>query len=213
MPPLNASQIMDKAAALLNDSAKGLYTYDIQMPYLNMALQDLRKDLQLNNSPVTDTNSVAILIPIGTTEIPFYAVSPAPKLPVDLIEIQKVWYSNDGLDDTWSFANNWTWESNKIILNASTTPYYLKIQYIRNLFTDVNNPTDPIEVLNADSYLQFRTAGHLAMYVAENPTRAGTLYNEAGNALDKMLGIDNKGKQRIFTRRLPFRNSYKNRGY
>lgn len=229
MPPLTASVVMNRAAVLLNDSARSLYTYGIQMPYLNMALQDLRKDLQLNNSPVTNFTSTALTVPAGTISIPFNAVS-GPVLPAGLIEIQQLWESVNGVSDNWipmtrvdflplymeGIESNqwlvWAWESNSIKLLPAIAINYMKIQYIRNLFTDVSNPSDPIEVIDSDSYLEFKTAEYLARYIAENPTRADVLRVDAQEALDKMLGIDNKGRQAIMTRRLPFRSGWKNRG-
>lgn len=208
---ITANSVAKGAAALLNDRAMQIYPFDVQIEYMNMALRDLKKLLQLNNSPVTDIKSVAILIPIGTTEISFNTANPT--LPPDLVEIQGVHYSSNGLDDTWSIYSGWNWESNKLLLNDSNTAYYLRFQYIRDLFTDVQHEDDVIEVINSDSYLQYRTAALLAEFVGENPTRALALNFQAENAWGLMQGLDNKGKQQMYTRRLPFRNAWKMRGW
>ena len=228
-PQFSAGSVMDKAAALLNDNAKQIYTYEVQLPYLNIALQDLRKELQLNNSPVTNkTNGTPIEIPAGTIEVPFNAPS-GPKLPVDLIEIQQLWESNDGNYFTpmtkveflphyleGSVINQllmWEWSGNSIKFLPASADNFIKIDYIRNLFPALNHSNDNIGVINADSYLQFRTASLLAQFVAENPTRAAALNTEVIMARDNLLGIDNKGKQAIATRRRPFRARWKQRGW
>jgi len=226
---LTAGMVMDKSAALNNDVAKERYTYEVQLPYLNMALEDLRKKLEYNNAPVTDTvTSDPIIVPAGVTVIKFNNPS-GPSLPKDLIQIQQLWSSWDGGNNYIPMTkvdgfplylegvqtNQWTiwvWQSNEIRLLAATGINNIKIQYIRNLFADIENPTDNLAVINADSYLQFRTGGLLAEFVGEESQKAMSLNAQALDAFDTMIGIDNKGRQDIATRRRPFRASFKRRG-
>lgn len=227
-PNILASSVMDKAAALMNDVAKQEYTYTVQLPYLEIALQDLKKELQLNNSPVTNEVSAVIEVDAGVSSIGFGGVD--PKLPDNLIEIQQLWESPRGTN-TWTPMTRmeflphyiddvetnqfliWTWQDNRIVFPEADANNDLKLDYIQDLFTgDIDENTD-ILVINSDSYLQYHTAALLAKFCAENDTRAETLESEARAALDKMLGIDNKGRQQIVTRRRPFRATWKGRGW
>lgn len=224
---LTAGQVMNKAAILMNDRRKQVYNYDVQLEYLNMALQDLRKKMELSNSPVTNsTTSDPILVPAGVTRIGFNTVH---KLPADLVEIQTLWQRQAGINPfiemsprldflpkylegvESNFWNIWAWEGNEIVLPAANQDNELKIDYVRSLFMNVVSADDQLSVINADSYLEFRTAALLAEFVGENETRAISLNKQAEISWDLMSGIETKGKQEIYTRRRPFRASWKNR--
>lgn len=226
-PQLTAGEVMDKAAALYNDSAKQVVTYAVQLPYLNLALQDLRKKMELNNSPVTNETSTAILVAANITRIGFTTPMPC-RLPADLVEIQQLWQRQAGINpyaimqrldflpkyiegvesNMW---NIWAWEGNEIRVPAANQDNDLKIDYVRSLFMNVTSANDQLSVINADSYLEFRTAALLAEFVGENPTRAISLNGQAELAWDLMSGIETKGKQEIYVRRRPFRSAWKNR--
>lgn len=224
---LLASEVMNKSASLLNDSARANFTYSAQLPYLQMALQDLRKLLVLNNSPVTEKFSKIIAsIPIGTNLITFG--SGLYNLPNDLISIINVYSTNSG-SNNWipltkresipvnmgiGPGNQWniySWYDNILQLPYSNTINDLMIEYIRTLFPDVQNEHANLGIINADSYLEFRTAALCAEFIGENPTRALSLNIQAKEAFDVMIGIDNKDKQNLNTRRRPFRSGYKSR--
>ncbi len=226
-PDITAGEIMNLAASLLNDTAKQVYPYTVQIPYLTMALQDLRKLLELNNSPVTDTDSAVIELSASDTSVGFGTVD--PKLPDDLIEIQELWERPRGIDPFIQMTRRnfiplylsgvptsqyiiWSWQSNTIKLPQVNQANDLKINYIKNLFGMFEDENSIIGVINSDSYLQYRTAALCAEFVGENPGRATSLNLQAKEAFDTLIGIDNKGRQAISTRRRPFRASWKNRG-
>lgn len=226
-PQLSAGEVMDKAAVLMNDSAKQVYRYDIQIPYLQMALQDLRKKMEENNSPVTNETSVAILVPANVTRVGFTTAWPS-RLPADLVEIQELWQRQSGVNPytqmtrmdflpkylegvETNFWNIWAWEGNEIRLLPANQDNEIKIDYVRSLFMNVTSENDQLSVINADSYLEFRTAALLAEFVGENPTRAISLNGQAEISWDLMCGIETKGRQEIYTRRRPFRAAWKGR--
>lgn len=223
---LTAGDVMDIAASLMNDTAKQEYTYTAQLPYLKMALSDLRKSLELNNSPVTEETSAVIALNSGVEAIGF---NTTPALPSDLIEIQKLWISPRGINQWVPMKRKdylphylegaeisewliWTWISNQIRFLPANADNDIKIDYIKTLFSDIMDENSQLSIINADSYLGFKTAAYLAEFIGENPTRALGLKAEALMALDIMTGIDNKGKQAITVRRRPFRSGWKNRG-
>jgi hypothetical protein len=229
-----AANVMDLAASLMNDTAKSVYTYDAQMPYLNMALKELQEEFQLNNIPVTNEESAAIEIPIGTTEVcPVDGVGsgPAPNYPTDLVEIQKISERLAGSTDSFlplvkkdflphidegidmSSIQLWVWEGQRIKFHAALTAREIKIDYIKTLFPKVTNQAAVLGVINCETFLFYRTAALCTRFIGENETRAAELNDFAVMAKDRVIGIGNKGKQSIVTRRRPFMAAYKRRSF
>lgn len=223
---LTAATVMQAAAALLNDVARSVYTYAIQVPYLNMAVQELQEFFELNNIPVTDTvTGVVINIPTGDIRIAFdNGVNPS--LPDDFIEPKVLWESPEDTD-TWTpmirqdFLPRYmegteisqfivyTWQSQEIRFLPANQDNDIKMDYIRRIFTPVVDENSTLNVVNAQSYLEYRTAALVAEFVAENPTRASSLNSDASISLDRVIGIGTKGRQAITVRRRPFRSGYK----
>lgn len=228
---LTVDTVLTASAALLNDSAKSTYTNAAQLPYLNIALQELQELFELNDIPVTSTSSAEIDVDAGVESIGFSPAMPivgVSYLPDDLIEPQMVWertldtppwipmnkvdilpFILDG--STISQLIYFVWESNELRFIAADGDNQIKINYIRRLFVPVTDEDDLIAVINAASFLEYRTAGLCARFIGENPTRGDSLDNDAGLALDRALGISTKGRQAIMTRRRPFRASYRRR--
>jgi hypothetical protein len=223
---VTAGEIMDSAAALMNDTQKQVYTYVVQLPYLKIAIKDLRKKLQLANIPITNETSAAISVLAGTTVIGF---ATTPALPASLVEIQKLWERFSSSDPFVGMTRKdsiphylerepsnrfqiWAWESNEIRLIAANRNNEIKIDYIEET-VDLStlSSTSAIGIINADSYLHFRTAALCAEFVAENKTRADDLNGEANNAYEILAGIEDKAKQAIATRHRPFRAGFKSR--
>lgn len=228
-PDLTAGDVVDKSAALLNDASKSIYTFTAQLPYLNLALQELQEEYELNEVPVTDTVSAVIQVDAGVDHIGFN--NPAgPELPADLIEPQVLWERNRDINPfvpmtkidvlpRWMEGTEinqfifYVWQTNQIKLLPSNQDNDIKMDYIRNLFVDVLQEDDLIRVINAASFLEYKTAGLCAEFIAENKTRANDLYGMAAMALNRATGISAKGRQSITTRRRPFRSSYKRRTF
>lgn len=233
MPPststLTAGQVMDRAAALMNDPAKTDYTYAHQLPYLNMAIDELMESLEESNSSPSNKTSDPITVPIGTNKLSPPEGS-TPHYPYDLVEIQEVGERNAGTTDPFlalsrrefmdSFpATNsllfWHWEDQYIKFNpnGATSIREIQLRYVRQPIQLAQNENSIIGTINARSYLAYKTAAGCSMFIGENPTRAATLDGLAEKAMERLLGINNKGRQQIFTRRRPFRSSYKSRGW
>lgn len=217
---------MDGAAALLNDAALSVYTYTAQLPYLKIALRELREIMELSNVPVTNKTAEILAIPAGTTEISFVTT---PSLPTDLIEIQQIWERATGvnpyvpmvkkefipayLTDDYVQSPNfliWAWNGNKIQLPPANQINDLKLNYIYEI-TQIVDQNSTIAIPNGQSFLTFRTAALCAQFIMENKERADDLNADAGIAVDRMEGIESKAKQATFTRKRPFRASYKKR--
>lgn len=222
-----AGDIFDAVRALLNDIAGDIYSNANQLPYLKIAAAELREHFALNNVPVTNETSAEIDVDAGVEEISF---TTTPALPSNLVEIQQLWQrpieSNPWIpvDKREYLPHNlegvvtnqipyWVWEDQKIKFLPANSDLQLKLDYIKTLFSDLVDENSVIGVINADTFLSYRTAALVAQFIGENQTRADALNGDAGLAIDRTTGISTKGRQSIVTRRRPFRQAYKNYGY
>lgn len=221
---LLASEVMDLSAASLNDADKTVYKYNIQIPYLKMALQELQEIFELNSLPITQQTSAEIRLTAGDTSIQFN-VTNSPRLPDNLIEPQRLWEQNRNTD-SWipmtrkeymphgiTSATNqqiyWVWQGNKIILLPSNQHNDIKIDYLGSLFPKYVNEFTIIGCQNGQGFLSYRTAALIKELIERDLQGAGSLNGFASLALDRIQGISIKGKQSIMARRRPFRAGYK----
>lgn len=229
MPILLASEVMDLAAAALNDVNKTVYDYDTQIPYLKMALQELQEVFELNSLPVTERSSAAIPINAGVTEVIFNAPS-QPRLPDNMIEPLQLWerprdnnpyvpmsrkefipHDLEGVEA--NMFTYWVWQDNKILLLAANADNDIKIDYVGSLFPKFVQEDTIIPVQNAQGYLAYKTAELISDMVEHNMERAQSNGARALMAIDRISGITIKSKQSIGTRRKPFRAAYKRVSY
>jgi hypothetical protein len=226
---LLASTVMGASASLMNDTARSVYTYTAQLPYLRMALQELQEYYELNSIPVTEDVSALINIPTGTTKIVYDGVG-VPSLPSDMVEPLQLWERTEGIDPYVPMSRRqflphnmegietsrigiWVWQDNEIRFLSSNQDNDIKIDYNRELFPDVPtiDENTQLNIVNAATFLQYRTAALCAEFIERNKPSADGLNIYAGLAMDRATGIDIKGKQNIMTRRRPFRSGYKRR--
>lgn len=229
---LTGGNVMDVSASLLNDSAKVNYTYAAQSPYLRLALQELREYFELHNISVTQLVSPVIQVNAGQTQIVYNGVG-VPTLPSDMAEPAQLWerprdsnpfipmvkkdYLPHSLEGTQiSEFLYYVWENQAIKFLPANRNNDIKIDYIRQLFPDAGATVDQntqINVVNCQTFLEYRTASLCAEFIERNKPSADGLNAYAGLALDRGVGIGVKGKQNIMTRRRPFRAGYKRRGW
>lgn len=216
---------MDRAAALLNDTNLQIYTYAAQIPYLNIAIDELQESMETNNVSITNAVDVTIDVTAGVVVIDF---STTPALPSDLIAIRKVWERDTGSTEDWSMMTQveflppyveqtqmlmyWAWLNQQLTFIGATSDRNLRIDYIASRMTAITDDTDVIDLINAETFLSYRTAALCAEYIGQNDTRAATLNGNAAIGLDRFLIINTKAKQSITTRRRPFMAAYKVRG-
>lgn len=227
---LTAGEVMDRSAALMNDPAKTDYTYVAQLPYLNMAIDELVELLEESNISPTNQTSVSIILAIGLNKITPTESVTTPHYPTDLIEIQEVGERDSGstlnytkmerkefltITPATGFLGYWIWEDQQIKFNpnGATTVRDIQLKYVRQAISLATNDTTVIGTINARSYLAFKTAALCSQFIGENETRAQMLEVKAEEAIERMTGISNKGRQEVVTRHRPFRSGYKMRGY
>lgn len=226
---LIAGQVMDRSAALMNDPAKTDYTYLAQLPYLNMAIDELSENLEESNASPTNLTSVGITLPVGKNMLTPTEHVDTPHYPTDLVEIQSVGERVAGSSDSFinlvrkeflqhfpisSSLMYWMWEDQCIKFNPNgcSGPREIQLKYVRQPIQLATDENSIIGTIGVRSFLAYKTAALCSMFIGENQTRADILNTEAAQAMERLLGIGNKGRQEIFTRRRPFRASYKARG-
>jgi|SRR5215203_3717982 len=227
MPILVASEVMDLAAAALNDIDKTVYDYDTQIPYLKMALQELQEIFELNSLPVTEQSSAAIPLAAEASVLEFNTLGPS-RLPDNLIEPQKLWERPTGtypwlemfrkdyipasmLGTLTSLLTYWVWQNNKLVFIPSSADNDVRIDYIGSLFPKYLQEETILPVQNSIGYLAYKTAELISDMVEHNQERAASNAGRANLSLDRISGITIKGKQQILARRRPFRAAYRSR--
>lgn len=229
MMQLLASDIFTSSAALLNDQGlanngvPSLFTPTAQMAYLNMALAELRESLQQYNVQLTNNVSTNIVVPMGVK------VVTQQQLPQDLIEIQNLQERTSGQTEEdycdmqrCEFLPGftvqttdlvyWTYQNQELRFIGATSDRQLLLEYIADKLPKIIDPSDIINLINAQSFLNYRTASLCAEFIGENATRAQSLNEAAQASLDRFLQINVKGKQVFPARRRPFLAAYRNRG-
>lgn len=226
---LLASEVMDLAAASLNDVNRTVYSYEIQIPYLKLALQELQEVYELNSLAVTEQTSAEILVAAGDTTIEFDVTS-GPRLPDNLIEPQRLWeravdfnpwtpmtrkeFLPHELEGTrTNMLIYWVWQKNIIKFLESNADNQVKIDYVGSLFPKYVSENTIIPVINAQNYLAYKTASLITELIERDAAKAGSLNTKADLSLDRISGITIKSKQQIVARRRPFRSAYKKIGW
>jgi hypothetical protein len=240
MPPatstgLKAGEVMDRVAALMNDPNKTDYTYVAQLPYLNMAIDELQESLEESNASPTNLTSAAITVAVGKNKMTaiddlVYAGEGPPHYPYDLVEIQEVAERATGSSDAYiplgrreflspfpitSSLLYWVWEDQAIKFNpvGASSSRDIQLKYVRMPLQLAANENSVIATINARSYLSFKAGAFCANFIGEDESRAAQLDAAAQTSLDRILGINAKGRQELVTRRKPFRANYKSRGW
>lgn len=229
VPDLAASTVLAKSATLLNDTARTIYTYAALLPYLQIAMQELQEEFQLRNISSSQLTSAAITVPAGITQIVYNGIG-VPTLPTDMIEPQQLWERPSGIDPYIPMIKRdyiphqlegvlvtsfgfYVWENQMIKFLSSSMNIDVKIDYIKELFQPLVDENSSINIINAATFLEYRTSALAAEFIERNQSNANALNTYAVLAIDRATGIGIKGKQAITTRRRPFRSSYKKRGF
>jgi hypothetical protein len=215
-----AQDVMDGSAALLNDTALSVFTYAAQIPYLNIALDELVQELELNNVPITYAKKDSITVLSGIEGIGGGAGQPA--LPPGFVEPITLYERVAG--STYSYCQMvrrdfvpvnqvptayliyWSYEGETIhfIPGGATGNVEIQLQYIKSIFPKITIETDAINYDKGKLFLTYRNAALCAQFIGENKERADDLNSVAGYSLGRTVGISTKGKQAVFTRRKPF---------
>jgi len=196
-PTIVASDIMDGAAAILNDVNRRLFTNTIQLPYLKRANKSLEQLLAVYDIEINHETSAAIDVAAGAKSV---------DLPNDFLVPNKLYERADGstkesdwvqmqeVDEIPNAAMGttlgvWSFEDNTIKLLGSTADREVKLVYERMLaaISAANSPVDDYKI---QPWLEAKTAELCARFVGENKAKADDIKdNELALAEDNLLRI------------------------
>lgn len=196
-----ASDVMNEAAALLNDPNRTLFTYTLQLPFLRSAWNELQLKLQENGIPTAKEISLTLEIAPGTSSI---------TLPSDFIRpIKLEERANDSSDDfvevrevldipqvSIGEIRYWNWREESIYINPPTTAREVRLIYWKSL-NPLNDQNSNLNVTNSQEFLAFRTAALCARFIGENPTRADVLDSMATYHRDILINLEVRKMQSL----------------
>lgn len=215
--PYLASDVMDEAASLLNDTAKTLFTYAAQLPYLRRANEALENLLIACGISVQRQVSLVMTVAPSAVNIDLTANG---SYPTDILLPIRCW-ERDGGSNSQTFslmterdwepelnpttsATYWTFRNNKIYIPGVTSSRDIKVDYWRQL-TSITGQNSNEEVAGAKTFLAAKTAEMCARYIGQNKEVADDLLNiEVGDARDLLERIYIKNTQGTRSRRRRF---------
>lgn len=213
-----ASEVMDEAAALMNDAGKLTWGYTQLLPYLQRAYRTMELHLFLNG--VRSLKEVSAIIPVP-------ALSTELTLPQDFVQPiamgERALGSTDayfpvtesdwdkGLDS--DVINFWVFREESIKINAPRLQREVILRYRKGLSTIIGENSN-ITVLLAKPYLSAKTAANASGFGAANMERAGVLNAEANDCLNMLINAEIRNQQGTKFRRRPYGYSRRaRRGY
>lgn len=226
---LTAGQVMNISAGLLNDPSRTNYTYVAQLPYLQLALQELQEWFEQHSIPVTQDTSAVIPMDAGQTQIIYNGIA-VPTLPSNFVEPKQLWERTRNIDPWVPMTRRdflphylegtqipqfliYSWNGQKIEVLPASGDNDIKIDYVLQLFENIVNENSLINIVNARTFLEYRTAALCAEFIERNKPSADALNEFAVLGMNRVTAISSKSKQTIMTRRRPFRSAYKKRGW
>lgn len=210
-----AGEIMNMAAALLNDAPRSLYTYVAQIPMLKLACQMLEDECDAHEHQINLISEYETIVTAGSRNpslpenffvpITLQERQSGSTSDADYVPITEVPNVDDLRRVGTTSLNEWDYRHNCINFVPATTDREVRIYYWRSL-TPLVDETTNLVIKRGQTYLEFKTAALCARFIGSaNINKADALDVHAQSALDTFLTLivkNNQGKRR---RRLPFR--------
>lgn len=190
-----ASEVMDQSAVLLNDRSRTTWTYEVLLPYLQQAWDDLMLELENNHVKATKEVSSLINVAAGATTV---------TLPNNLVSLVSVKERTQGssedftdLEETdWPLLNYstgptlgyYTINGEVLTVPAATTNREVKLRYYKTLSV-IESENSVITLINAKPYLTYKTAALAADFSGRAPEVAQSLEMRAERALHKAISV------------------------
>lgn len=207
---MNASEVMDEAAVLLNDYNKSIFGYDKLLPLLRKAYNQVEDEFALNSIPLMLEASNATTITAGNTVI----TSPTDMLfPISIEERAPGGTDKDyrPMDETsWEplisqteQLRYWTFREGEIKTVGATSSREVLIRYVKD-FPSLNDNNTAIAHRKMKTALAAKTA-ELASAVVGGATEK-TLYLRADYdaAVNRLIAIYVRSLQSLPIRRRPY---------
>jgi hypothetical protein len=207
-----ASEIMDEAAALMNDAGKFTWGYPQLLPYLKRAYGTLELHLFLNG--VRDLKEVSTIIPIVALS-PTIAALPADFVQAISIE-ERALGSPDAffptVESDWEqdFKADsimyWNWREGGLKINPPNLDREIRLRYRKGL-TPILGENTNITILLSKPYLSAKTAANASAFGAANAERAAILNSEANSELQMLISAEIRNQQGVSFRRRSYGSS------
>jgi hypothetical protein len=211
MPTLSAGDVMDQAAAILNDVPKNMYTYAVQLPYVKKANEALEQLLMVYGVSQQRVKSASISVAAGalTLTLPSDFL-----LPIKLYERAQGATNNDWVpmgEADWEpnppQTNTlviWAFRNNAINFVGSTDNREVLLEYERALAIITTQSSQEDSYL-FKPYLAAKTAEYCVRYVGMNKVMADEIRdNECFRAEDNLSHILVGNAQGVRHRRAQF---------
>lgn len=204
-----ASSIMDSAAALLNDASRTIFSYSIQLPFLNLAWNELQMKLDENGIPTSKEISTVITVAAGsnTFSLPSDFISPinleerragSTDLFVPVTRVDDI----PEMDPAQTILY-WNWREEVIYVNPPTENREVRLTYRKSL-NPLNDQNSNLNVTGSLPYLAYKTAALCARFIGENPERANYLESIANYHLQILLNLGIRDLQSTPKRPRPY---------
>jgi hypothetical protein len=212
-----AADVMDRVAAVcLNDPNKYTYGYDVQLPHLKAAWEELAQVLTSVNIPITKEVSTVLTYTAGG-----HTVTP----PADMFIPMAVFERAVGQSDNeWARMKElpwdrkrvaadhttldcWTWRENIFEVGSCRTNREVYCQYWKDITLQIADEDSTITIINVVNALAFRTAELCSRYMGSNTERADNLARDYNTSKDLLTTIGVKKNQSIVQRRRPYRTN------
>lgn len=208
-----AGNVMDLAAALLNDATQKLFNYTAQLPFLKLSMRDLDQDLTLIGNPLNMISEDEIPVAIGALALTlpddfFLPLALQEKGSSDTYYVNMSEKTDISLLDATQSSTlvYWDFRHNDINFIGSTEARTVKLVYWRQL-TELVDENSLSEVSGAQNLLAFRTASLCARHIGGNKAKADDLMVEYIAAMDRIESLTVKNNQGLRKRRRPFRTN------
>lgn len=215
-----AGSIINTVKSILNDSAGYYWNFNLLLPFLQLAYQDLSQRIQINQIPIIRQEVKILNLPANTTVI---ALGTNPGLPANLINPIYLEERLSGGDDTdWIpmeqrdssvdeiadiYLNYWWWDGYQINFVGSTSNEDIKMKYMASLWLP-NNQSDYILPRGVERFLEHQTA-HYAADSLYDQYKANQELGKATLALEEFIRAQVQSQQGLPVRRIGYRRSVK----
>lgn len=207
---VTVESVLDGAAELLGDGEHAQFSTGTLLGKLKIAIEDLQEKLLEISSVRLNTRSDAITVPADTSEVPLDTLEDMIE-PIALFtkvdneyfrEVDpEMWERSEGgeariIDRALPYVYAWSWRENKIFINKVVNDVEVIVRYRKALSTPLGENSN-IDFPRTKLFLQYQTAGLVAEFDGENPTRAQSLYAKANMAWEEYSGIEIKSRQAV----------------
>ena len=203
-----ASEVMDEAAALMNDANKLTWGYTQLLPYLKRAYSTLELHLLLNG--VRNVKEVSAIIPVVKGE-PTIILPDGFVQPISIEE--RAFQSQDGFnpvtESDWEQSLTvdsimyWNWREEGLKINPPRIDREVRLRYRKSLIPIIGENTN-ITIPSSKAYLSAKTAANASAFGASNVERAAILNSEASECLMMLINAEIRNQQGVKFRRRPY---------